>query len=75
MCVALPGKVTWIGRGAPGTIPARVDLPTGVVDADLVLVPDAQVGDFVITHAGFALRLLSEQEAEETLRVAGLNLN
>ena len=75
MCVALPGKVVWIGEPTLGEIPARVELPTGLVEVDLVLLPDAQVGDYVVTHAGFALRVLSGQEAEETLQLAGLEIN
>ena len=75
MCVALPGRVTWIGQRAPGTIPARANLPGGLVDVDLVLVPEAEVGDYVVTHAGFALRVISDEEAEETRRLAGLEVN
>jgi len=32
-------------------------------------VPEVQLGQYVIVHAGFALNLLSEQEAEETIRL------
>ena len=34
---------------------------------NLSLVEDAQVGDYVIVHAGFAIQKLDEQEAQETL--------
>ena len=32
-----------------------------------MLVPDTQVGDYVLLHAGFAIQKLDEREAEETL--------
>jgi hydrogenase expression/formation protein HypC len=35
--------------------------------ASLVLVPDAKVGDYVLVHAGFAISVLDEAEAHETL--------
>ena len=35
----------------------------------LALTPEAKVGDYVIVHTGFAISLLDEQEAQETLRI------
>jgi hydrogenase expression/formation protein HypC len=35
----------------------------------LALTPDAQVGDYVIVHTGFALSLLDQEEAQETLKM------
>ena len=35
--------------------------------ASLALVPDAGVGDWVLVHAGYAINVLAEQEARETL--------
>jgi hydrogenase expression/formation protein HypC len=35
--------------------------------ASLMLVPDAKVGDYVLVHAGFAISVLDEDEAHETL--------
>lgn len=37
--------------------------------ASLVLVPQAAVGDYVLVHAGYALTVIEESEAEETLRL------
>jgi hydrogenase expression/formation protein HypC len=36
-------------------------------EASLLLVEDAQVGDYVIVHAGFAISKIDEQAALETL--------
>jgi hydrogenase expression/formation protein HypC len=38
-------------------------------EASLLLVEDARVGDYVIVHAGFAIRKIDEAEAEESLRL------
>ncbi|MGD0006651.1 MAG: HypC/HybG/HupF family hydrogenase formation chaperone, partial [Anaerolineaceae bacterium] len=38
-------------------------------EACLQALPEAKLGDYVIVHAGFALNILSEQEAQETLDV------
>jgi hydrogenase expression/formation protein HypC len=35
----------------------------------LLLLPEAQVGDYVLVHAGFAIQKLDEVEAQETLRL------
>jgi len=35
----------------------------------LVLTPEARVGDYVIIHTGFALSVLDEEEAQETLKL------
>jgi len=39
------------------------------VKASISLVPHAKVGDWAIVHAGFAIELLDEAEARETLRL------
>jgi hydrogenase expression/formation protein HypC len=35
----------------------------------LVLVPDAEVGDYVLIHAGYAISVVAPEEAQETLRL------
>ncbi len=62
MCLALPMRVLSID-GDTATIAAE-----GLEQrASLALVPDARVGDWVLVHAGYALNVLAEQEARETL--------
>ena len=62
MCLAIPSKIT------------KVDNNMAVIDVDgvrrecsLLLVEDAQVGDYVIVHAGFAISKIDEAAALETL--------
>lgn len=47
---------------------AKVDFGAGVLrECCLAYIPEAKVGDWTVIHVGFALNLLSEQEAQETL--------
>jgi hydrogenase expression/formation protein HypC len=64
MCLAIPAKVVNIkGDGA------RVDFGEGVLREVNVMLVDAKVGDYVLVHAGYAIQVLSEEEALETLRL------
>lgn len=65
MCLAIPARITAIDD--PGQ--ARVDYMGSEVRTNLSLLPQAKVGDWVIIHAGFAISLLDEEEAQETLRI------
>lgn len=46
---------------------ATVELSSLKQKCDVSLVPDVKVGDYVIIHAGFAIEILDEEEARETL--------
>ena len=48
---------------------ARVTAMGAERDAALDLTPQAQVGDFVLVHAGFAIEVVDQQYAEETLEL------
>ena len=66
MCLAVPGKIVEIYDTA-GMRMCKIDFGGVVREACLQALPDANVGDFTIVHAGFALNILSEAEAMETL--------
>lgn len=70
MCLGLPAKILEI-IPTPGLLMAKVDFGGVVREVCLEALPDAKVGEYVIIHAGFALNLLSEEEALTTL--AALN--
>jgi hydrogenase expression/formation protein HypC len=66
MCLAVPGKI--ISMYTSGTLNmARIDFGGVTREACIEAIPEAQIGDWTIIHAGFALNLLSEEEAQETL--------
>lgn len=66
MCLGVPGKIVEIYQ-ANGLKMAKIDFGGVVREACLEYVPEAQIGDYALIHVGFALNLVSEQEAMETL--------
>jgi len=68
MCLGVPGKITEIYlRNALRM--CKVDFGGVVREVCIETLPEAKVGDYTIVHAGFALNLLSEQDAQETLEI------
>lgn len=63
MCLAIPARIVELLEGDA----ARVDLGGVKKEISLALVEGARVGDYVIVHVGYALSLLDEVEARETL--------
>lgn len=68
MCLAVPGKIVEIKEN-DGLQMARVDFGGIYREACLDYVPEARVGDYCVIHVGFAISLLSEKEAVETLEL------
>ncbi len=66
MCLGVPGKITEIFE-MEGLKMGKVDFGGVVREACLEYVPEAKQGDYVVVHVGFAISLLSEAEAQETL--------
>ncbi len=65
MCLAIPGKIESITGDDPLTRVGRVNFGGIVKEASLAYVPEAQVGDYVIVHVGFAISRLDEVEASQ----------
>jgi len=64
MCLAIPAKIVSITGDS-----AQVDFGEGVLrEVDITLV-EAKVSDYVLVHAGYAIQVLSEEDAQETLRL------
>ena len=68
MCLGIPGKIISIYEDH-GTKMAKIDFGGVSREACIEVIPEAQPGDWTIVHAGFALNLLSEKEAQETLDI------
>ena len=67
MCLAIPAKIEEINEGMAK---CRVGESDTFLDVSIMLMPEeVAVGDYLIVHAGFALRKLDPQEAEESLRI------
>lgn len=65
MCLAIPGKIERITGEDPLTRMGQVNFGGIRKDACLAYVPEAQVGDYVIVHVGFALSRVDEAEAQK----------
>jgi hydrogenase expression/formation protein HypC len=65
MCLAVPGRVLEVTQEA--LTMARVDFAGVVRRVCLAYVPEAQVGDYVLVHVGFAIARVDEDAARETL--------
>ena len=63
MCLAIPACVRTISDDHMAT----VDILGVTRDVSLDLTPAAQVDDYVLVHAGFAIEIVSEDYANETL--------
>ena len=63
MCLAIPMKIASLNEDRMAT----VDVLGVTREISLDLTPRAQVGDYVLVHAGFAIEVVDEQYAQETL--------
>ncbi len=68
MCLGVPGKIVETYEKG-GLQMAKVDFGGVFREACLNYVPEAKVGEYCIIHVGFAISLLSESEARETLEL------
>jgi hydrogenase expression/formation protein HypC len=64
MCLAIPAKVVNITGDS-----AQVDFGEGVLREVNITLVEAKVSDYVLVHAGYAIQVLSEEDAQETLRL------
>jgi hydrogenase expression/formation protein HypC len=67
MCLAVPGQLLSVEGDDPLTRRGRVSFAGLVKSANLAYVPDAKLGDYVLIHAGFAIAVIDEGEAQRTL--------
>lgn len=65
MCLAIPGKLVSITGEDPLERTGKIDFGGVLKEANLAYVPEAQVGDYVIVHVGFAISRVDEAEAQQ----------
>lgn len=63
MCLAIPAQITKLGDDNLAT----VDILGVTRDISVDLTPAAKTGDYVLVHAGFAIEVVDETYAQETL--------
>ncbi len=68
MCLGVPGKIVDVYE-SNGLQMAKFDFGGIFREACLSYVPEAKVGEYCIIHVGFAISLLSEKDAMETLEL------
>lgn len=65
MCIAVPGNIKSITGDDPLTRMGRVDFGGLLREINLALVPEVGINDWVLVHAGFAIGVIDEQEAQK----------
>lgn len=68
MCLGVPGKIIEVYETNELKM-GKIDFGGVIRESCLEYVPEANVGEYVIVHVGFAISLLSEEEANETLEL------
>lgn len=64
MCLSVPAKIISIDGDM-----AQVSIGGAIFSAGLHMVENVKPGDYVLLHAGFAIQIISEEEALETLKI------
>lgn len=65
MCLGVPAKVVEFIEGQM----AVVDVDGNQVNISIQLVPEVKIGQYVLVHAGFAMDIIDESFAEETMKL------
>lgn len=70
MCLSIPGKLIEITAELDETFrTGRVSFDGVVKEVSLTLVPEANVGDYVMVHVGAAISVVDEEEAQKTFEL------
>lgn len=68
MCLGVPGKVVEIQPDPSGMTMGRVSFGGITKEVCLAYTPEAEVGDYVVVHVGFAISRIDEEEARQVFR-------
>ena len=66
MCLGIPGRIVELYE-TDGTQMGKVDFDGILKEVCLTFVPEAGIGSYVIVHVGFAITMVDEESAHETL--------
>ena len=64
MCLSVPALLVEVSRGDSLTRTGKVNLGGILKEVSLAYLPEAQVGNYVLVHVGFAISLVDETEAK-----------
>jgi hydrogenase expression/formation protein HypC len=67
MCLAIPGRILTTADSDSVMRIGRVDFGGVIKEVDLTFVPEADIGDYVVVHVGYALAKIDPDEARRTL--------
>lgn len=68
MCLAVPGKIINISGDEPLSRMGSIDFSGIKKEISLAYLPEAEINNYVIVHAGFAISIIDEDEARESLK-------
>ena len=69
MCLGVPGQIVELTPDPLGMPMGKVSFGGALRDVCFAYVPEAQVGEYVLVHVGFALNTIDEEEAQEVLAI------
>jgi len=70
MCLAIPGVIIKIKNDKEAIFKmAQVSFSGVIKEVNLAMVPEAQIGDYVLVHVGSALSIVDEEEAKKTFEI------
>ncbi|MDR2707188.1 MAG: HypC/HybG/HupF family hydrogenase formation chaperone [Nitrososphaerota archaeon] len=64
MCLAIPALIVSVDGNC-----ANVDFGQGVLRSVNISLVNAKIGEYVIVHAGYAIQVVTEEDAKETLKM------
>jgi len=65
MCLGIPGKVVSIEGDDPLYKMGKIDFGGIIKEISVAYVPEVEIGQYVIVHAGFAISVIDEDEANQ----------
>jgi len=68
MCLAVPGQILSISNEDELSPMGNINFSGIQKNISLAYLPEASINDYVIVHAGFAIAIIDEQEAQESLK-------
>jgi hydrogenase expression/formation protein HypC len=67
MCLGIPGQILSIDRSNTLLLLAQIDFGGIAKEISLCFTPDAEVGNYVVVHVGFAISIINEQQAQDLI--------